>query len=402
MTALAELRRQNPGRARKVLHELAGEVEHSNVLEAALAFADLLDGEIDGPRATLARLAQASRSSRFVLLSDAAAAELATDFDDAYKLLEAAAALPPQEEADTELLDRAAKLREEAAAARLSKGRRLADEGDLASGLLEIEAGLEATPDAPELLLALGLLHVKASNYAEGERDLSRAIEAGAVESHEVTQALATADLKIGKLDEAKRRFQDLVAADPGDLESKEGLKLAKAEIRRSKLPARFKDLRHAPSLTRAELAALLYETIPDLKDRPAVARGVVVTDISGSWAKDYILLTVSHDIMDVYEDHTFGADERVSRADLADALARTVKRLETRPGSLAPSEGYPAGEIDDLPRGHGRYDSIVLSLQYGLMELTDHAFRPAQPATGDEAVTAAERLASLVAEGGR
>ena len=103
---------------------------------------------------------------------------------------------------------------------------------------------------------------------------------------------------------------------------------------------------------------------------------------------------------MDVYDDHTFGAEERVSRADLADALSRAVVRLESTPGDLVPPDAYPVGAIEDLPPGHGKFQSILSALTYGLMELgPDRTFRPADPASGRDAVDGARRLADLLRE---
>lgn len=397
LQAIDDLRSGSIGRARKALEEIEEEGRSSYALDAALAMADLADGAIEAPLKTLERLAR-PRQSRFLLLCYAAAAEMASDFDAAYVAIEAALELPPREEGAEKdrLRERAARVRHDAAEAHLARGRATAEEGETAEALLVAERGLEAEPEHPGLAALAGMLHVSAGNYQQGAALLERALEASPG-APELERPLAEAYLKSGKLDEAKDLYSRILERDSGDQEARLGLEAAREDIRRLKLPARFHELATLPSITRGDLAALLFEEVRALRDRPPRVRGVVVTDVSGSWAKEYILMAVSQGVMEVYEDHTFGAEERVSRADLADALARCVQRLESTPGELIPSDAYPVGGIDDLPRGHGRYESIVSALSYGLLELSaDRAFRPADPATGREAVDAVSRLGAL------
>ena len=400
LSALDELRDGKSQRARRVLEDLSGDVRDSSVLGAALALADLVDGAVATPSTVLSNLARRATHSRFVQLGHATAAEIGADYDGAYRAVELVLAMPGEDVGGDgeELGARARSLRQRAADLHLAKGRSLADGGDLAAALLEMEAGLEARPDDVDLLVALGRLHLEAGNFAQSEELLERARRERPDDVY-LDRAVADAARAGGRFEKARDIYERLLERDPGDERARSGLDEVMEVMRRLSLPARYRELPNAPYVTRAELAALIVENLPGLRRLPPAVRGVVVTDVSGSWAKDYLLVAVGQGIVEVYEDHTVGTDERVTRADLAAALIRALRRFESTPGSLAPDDVYPAGVIEDLPAGHGRFDAVVTALNYGLMALDDgRLFRPADGASGREVVAAVNRLAALVA----
>ena len=94
-------------------------------------------------------------------------------------------------------------------------------------------------------------------------------------------------------------------------------------------LPVKFKDIFFKEKVNREELAALIgfyfgkylsYEGTPK-----------ILTDISGSFAKDYIIQVCSSGIMKSRPDHTFGRFPVITRSSYAVVLTSLIKFLEKK-----------------------------------------------------------------------
>jgi hypothetical protein len=115
-----------------------------------------------------------------------------------------------------------------------------------------------------------------------------------------------------------------------------------------------------------------------------------VAVDISGSWARDDILKTLSFDILPLYPNHTFQPGATVRRGDLAHAVGRILDLLHW-PVTPGPS-------ASDMTRNNVYFDAATRSVAAGIMDLTPAgAFEAWRPVSGQDALDVIEALARLV-----
>lgn len=194
-----------------------------------------------------------------------------------------------------------------------------------------------------------------------------------------VTAFAAQAASKTGRWAEAASLYDGLAATDPAFVPKAEE---ARVEFKVQNLPEAARRAAESAKLTRAQLASLLWWTIPEVRDAlvpPGVEIAVDVVDRPDRGALVRAIglgfLTVSP------ETHRVGAEVAISRGDLASALRRVaILAGRGRPlkGCLAPDPPQPA-----------------LLSECGILSET-----PSRNVTGREALRALEKAARLGREG--
>jgi hypothetical protein len=162
-------------------------------------------------------------------------------------------------------------------------------------------------------------------------------------------------------------------------------------------MPEEYKTIETSPTVTRAQLAALIGVRLDDLLKRAPRSTSILITDTRGSWAAPWILSTARAGLMEVYPNHTFQPNAVVRRGDLAQAAFKALALIATNNPKLAASLRTARGHFPDVPPGHLSYPAASAVVEAGVMTATaDGSFQLSRPATGQEAVSAVGKLVEL------
>ncbi len=250
------------------------------------------------------------------------------------------------------------------------------------------DAFRQALGAAPEV----GALRIDYANLVLGDGDAAGAVEvlrADPAGDRQVAMRLGELLLEQGDPAGALETYRRVLQRDPKDTEALERAFAARDAMQLQGLPPEYRRIAAAPRISRADLCALVIVKIPALK---AIEGGDpdVAVDISGSWAREYVLAALSHEILDVYPNHTFQPGATVRRGDLARAVARVLDLLK-HPAAQAP-------EISDMSRSNLFYDAAARAVGAGVMDLTaGGAFEAWRPVSGRDASDVLDGLARLV-----
>jgi hypothetical protein len=176
----------------------------------------------------------------------------------------------------------------------------------------------------------------------------------------------------------------------------------AKADEMREKaaydaLPPEFRAIDESPTVTRAQLAALLGVRMEDILRRARGTGTAVITDLRGSWAAPWILAVTRAGVMEPFPNHTFQPGGIVRRLDLAAAVSRMLTLIGAEKPKLAARWRDPRPHFTDLSPGHPSYPAAARSVSAGILEPLDGGtFQLTRPVTGAEAVDAVAKLAAL------
>jgi len=221
----------------------------------------------------------------------------------------------------------------------------------------------------------------------------SLTLDPGDAETHAV---LATVLEAHGRLRDAAEAFARATALDPRpEWRDRAAALVARADF--NALPAEYRAIPSATSVTRAQLAAMLGIRLEAALARAPRRVTVVLTDVRSHWAAPWILPITRAGWMESFANHTFQPSGFVHRADLAQAVWRVAQDL----GAAAPQDlaRWRASRptLRDVPRGHLAYADIAGALASGAMGMGDtDRFEPNRPATGSEVVAAIARLEQL------
>ncbi|HQQ76307.1 MAG TPA: hypothetical protein PLB01_03050 [Thermoanaerobaculia bacterium] len=224
----------------------------------------------------------------------------------------------------------------------------------------EADEALKAKDTAAARRAAVSILEVD-PKAAAGYRALAKAAEAeGALEdawtaakrAHEIdpedaalTESLAALATKTLRWAEAEALYEELGRTDP---EFKEKAAAARFEFRVQNLPAPARRAALSPRLTRAQLAALLVELSPEVRDARIPPGAEVAVDVVDRPERAALVRTIGLGFFPVTRDtHLVGADAPVTRSEMASHLRRLAALAGGElscPASLAECGILPEG----------------------------------------------------------
>lgn len=304
------------------------------------------------------------------------------------------------------------------------------DPGALAAlqALLAVDSGrIDARDrlDAVRLRVSQGELTLAerfraAGQWDDAERHLTKALEA-TPENGPVLRALATVQFARGALEAAESRARQAIALDPQDaaslallgdvLEARGSYGEAAAAYARataiearpawnarrtglqeraqaSALPEAYRLIESAPSVTRADVAAVLGVRLAALLARAPIRVTDVVTDVRGHWAAAWILSVVRAGWIEVRPNHTFQPSGSLRRADLAHIVVAVLG------AEAAVTRSLPTVTFADVPRDHAAYRSAAYAVSTGIMTVdASNRFQPAGAVSGAELLAVVARL---------
>jgi len=303
-----------------------------------------------------------------------------------------------------DLVDRhAASLRVNVAESRLSAAREKMSARKYDEAAAEYLKAIEVAPQAGSLYLETAEAELAAGDPERAAMHARRAaeLEPQNADAHRV---LGEVSLRGGDLASAAKAFASASALRPEDAALRSQLEEVERSLRESTLPAEYDEIRDAERLTREQLAALLYVDLREAFDASATrdasvtrdaspTRQVVATDVSESWASEYIFRTVKAGVLEVFPNHTFQPNAFVDRLELASVLSRAFEKLA--PASFGAARGSAMGqEFSDLAPQNPAYGAAALTVTLGLLAPGDSgAFEPRRIVSGSEATSAVAAL---------
>lgn len=389
----SSLRKGDLGVAAEELDGLSRRYHDSPEIDTALAYLRLRLGRPDEAERTFQEALRLrpgfgpAQSGYFLV------ALLERDEEKAFDRLELLESHFPQHE----LVDRyATTLRVNVAESRLRSARELVAARRYDEAAAAYRRALEVAPEAGSLFLEAAQAELEAGYPERAILHARRAteLEPSSADAHVV---LAEASYASGDLPGSVDALRTAASLQPGDDAIRTRLRVRESELNEKTLPPEYGAIADADRLTRAELAALLYVTRRSAFDRVPKKSSVIATDISDSWAAEYIRRTVAAGALEVYPNHLFQPKAFVNRIDLARALDRTLDILAPEVYS-ARGPGARSQDFADLARENVNYHAAALAVSLGLMKTDDSGeFEPQRIVTGAEAVAAVSALGLYV-----
>lgn len=140
--------------------------------------------------------------------------------------------------------------------------------------------------------------------------------------------------------------------------------------------------------VTRAEFAAMIIRA---LKIQTSDGKGLTFKDNQEipAWARAYVQTTVEAGLITGYKDNTFGANRKITRAEMS---AIIVRALAQQTSSTIPLQ---FADLDQIPAW--AIPSVKTAVELGIMKgNTNNQFAPNAPATRAEAVTVILRMLGI------
>jgi tetratricopeptide (TPR) repeat protein len=350
--------------------------------ETALGYARLRAGRAEEAERIFGGVLERREDYVPALIGAASAARRGGHPERTLELLRRAETAAPQ---DAAIRRRLAEVRLQLTEQRLAEGREALAAGDRARAETIYRAALEDAPEVSGLRLQLADLLSE-----RGERAQAVAVlEADPTGDRQVLIRLAELQAAGQELERALATYRRVLERDPRDEEALRRSADVREQIEMLRMPEEYRRIASAPTITRADLAALLAVKVTALSRAPAGTPPVAI-DISGSWAREHILKALSYDLMTVYPNHTFQPVATVRRGDLARAVQRVLDLLNQPPG--------PSPALTDMSRGNLNYYPAARAVGAGLMDLTPAgAFEAWRPVSGTEATHILDALVRLV-----
>ena len=328
-------------------------------------------------------------------------------------------------------------------AALVGRGEALLALGREAEALVAFESAVKADPQLQTIARRVEVLRARAlqENVAAARRaaQANRLDEAAKLyeqaiaaspQSPFLVRDLAEVEAKQGKTDQALERYRRVIEMDPTDavsrvrigdildargdlagarkmyteantLEPSDDLRRRMAAIDARlaylELPAEYRAIPDAPSITRGDLASLIGIRLQPLLDR-APAQPVVITDVRDHWASKWIMATAGAGVIEPYENHTFQPRVAVRRSDLAQAVARMLKVVAAEQPQLLKDWQSRMQKMSDVGVSNLHYADASLSVAAGIIPLVDGgSFQLSRPVSGAEAIDAITRIERLL-----
>jgi len=275
----------------------------------------------------------------------------------------------------------------------LARAKTATDAGRLDDARVAYEQAITTSPDSAFLYRDLAAVERKAGVPDRAIEHLRRSLD---LEPADARALVTLGELleERGDLVTALSTFEAARAADASSVPASTIARL-RDRVAALKLPEPYRAIPAAPRVTRADIAALVGVRLEALVSR-AAERQVVITDIRGNWAQQWITSVVRAGIMDTLPNYEFNPQTVVRRGDLARTVSRLLTLLDgVKPGMSKRWENARVA-VADVPPEHLSYPAVSVAAASGVMPLDNGAFRLLDPVTGAEAVDIISRIETL------
>lgn len=271
--------------------------------------------------------------------------------------------------------------------------RAAAADGRLEDARIAYGRAIAASPESAFLHRELGAVEQKRGDLDAALAQFRRASELDPSDAASLTDLGALLEQRRD-YEGAEAAYRKAAAIEPS-AELNARIAAVTEKAREARFPPEFHAIASSSPVTRGELAALVGVRFEDLL-RNAPSQDVVITDAGGHWAAPWIMPVARARVIEPFENHMFQPRTRVSRGDLASAVARLLMLMAADNPSLRERiAGRPA--IADMSAGHLSYPAVAMAVASGVMPLLDGGrFQVAGAVSGREAIEVIERLRAL------
>jgi tetratricopeptide (TPR) repeat protein len=284
----------------------------------------------------------------------------------------------------------------------VADARKMAEAGRLPEARKLYQQAIAASPQSPFLYRELALVERR-------DGDLAAAL-VHAQKASELEPSDARALVLIGEILEARdegdaaiKAYTSAIALEPSEtIEAR--IKALRDKAALTTLPDEYKTIDTSPTVSRAQLAALIGVRLGPVLKLAGGGTAVVMTDTRSTWAAPWILTVTQAGVMEVYPNHTFQPSAQIRRVELARAASNVLSIIGRGNPAMAGKwrEAANRQRFRDVMPTNPNYAIVSLVVEAGVMAAgPDGAFQPSRYATGAEAVAAVRKLQD-VAEASR
>ena len=216
--------------------------------------------------------------------------------------------------------------------------------------------------------------------------------------NQEVLLKLAVIYEKNGKFDLALVTMDRLLAFNPGDSVLEGERKRISGQFQEMNLPEKFKKIFFKTEINREEMAALIgyyFDRYLQLEQAPEI-----ITDIDGSFAREYIIKTCTSGIMSARPDHTFDRFSIPDRATFSMILQALINYLGEKGYTLHFTPLANAVESVDLSPLHKNYEIIKFMVNAQILSFdSERIFNPTRPVSPPEVINALKKILNSIGE---
>jgi tetratricopeptide (TPR) repeat protein len=277
----------------------------------------------------------------------------------------------------------------------VANARKAADAGRFDDARRAYASAIAASPDSAFLHRELAAVNRKAGDIPAA---LAQAEEAARLDPSDTRSLTLMAEIYEGdhQWTKAADAYAAINAIEPSDaLAAKIDQMRQQAAL--EALPAEYKAIDGAATVTRAQLAALIGVRLEDLLRRARGSNAVLTTDTRSNWAAPWIMAVTRAGVMEAFANHTFQPNAIVRRGDLASAASRVLTLIGAEKPKLAVRWRDPRPRFSDLSPAHLSYPAAARSVSAGVMSpLEGQTFQLSRPVTGAEALDTVSKLEAL------
>ncbi len=258
-----------------------------------------------------------------------------------------------------------------------------------------LQSALDLAPQSAVVLRELGQVETARGDLEAAERHLRLALQADDNDP-DAYAALAAVLAQQNRLSDAAAAYGRAIALDPRP-EWRDASDALRARIADASVPAEYRAIPSAASVTRAQTAATIGLRLGELLTRSPGTTVAVATDIRGNWAAPWIMQVTQAGVMDVFPNHTFQPGATLRRSDLAQMVAELLRLASGRRPADLTRWRAERPQFSDLPPTHLSYPSAALAVAAGAMTAgPDGRFGPNRPVAGADLLSAVDRILQI------
>lgn len=276
----------------------------------------------------------------------------------------------------------------------IDAARRAREAGRLEDAQAALDAVSAETAAGAVILRERALLALAKGDLPTAEAQARKAVDADVTDA-ESWAALGSVLDKAGRSREAAEAYGRAIGLDPRP-EWRARRDALRSRAEEDSEPKEFRAIASAPTVTRADVAAMVGLRLASVLARSPEHITVVATDAPGSWAATWILQVTQAGVMSVFANHTFQPTAVVRRGTLAEVVSRLLGLMSAEAGIDLSRWKAATPAFVDLPNGRPDYAAAALAVSSGAMSVTAGRFDASQPATGADLVAAISRLQRL------
>jgi len=256
-----------------------------------------------------------------------------------------------------------------------------------------LQAAVRFSPEIVDIKIEIADYYLAQEDYDLAAKAYEEVLEK-VPNNEDILLKLAGVYEQQEKFDSAILIYRKMQQWKPGDLTIDNKITDLKSKFYELNLPVKFKSIFFKDKLNREDLAALLgYYFDQYLEPVPPV----IITDIGGSFAKEYIIRVCSLKLMKLRPDHSFDRYTSVNRAAFAVVMDSLIKYLENSKAEKFTIQFTPLDEAiepTDITPAHRYYNVIKFLVNSDIMKLNEAGeFGVTESISPSEALTALKKI---------